>query len=1346
MASARADKAGWLSRIDINPNEFLHSDQLNFLGLDIRNWGGDVNGGAHHLTNVILEGSGGFQFHPSPLEITPGADGQTVTQFDQTVAGNQVARWTAGKDATAETGGNAGSNFAIKRYDDAGAFLGTPFSINRATGLITMGSQFWTGPVNANGQTLSNVVIPGMLSDPTLAKGDMLARSTSALIRVGVGGDGQVLTADAASTAGVKWATPASQVFSVFGRIGNVVATAGDYTAAQVTNAVASNQFYSDPSWISSLAYSKLTGVPALVPATRQVLAGAGMGGGGALSADVTLTANVRTVFGRTGDVVLTGADLAGAGVVPDTRRIIAGTGLGGGGALSADVTLTANVTSVFGRIGAVVLTTADLTAAGGALASRTITTGTGLSGGGDLSVDRTFTVIDDSTIQKTRVSKAGALQGTRREINFVNGANVAIAVVDNAANNRLDVTVTSNAGSGGMPDPTAVLGDLIVRGPTSPERLPVGSNALVLTADNTQPLGIKWASPAAVALTPWTSDIDAANHKLTNVNRIGIGLTTPGYPLDIVGDVNISGTYRVAGAPLLTALTPWTSDIDAANFKLKNAGRIGVGNDATVLPDSGTTDIRLIVGSATLTTTFSTQISIIGNRSDIPALIGTFNFANYNITAADKRIAAINANADPTKDSGTLIFYTWNAGVVGERMRITAAGNVGVGNTGTPLDPDAAVTHLIVGSTALGSTAGEITVCKNVTTTNTSCGAFAFGNANRVTADKRVALILGGTESTLDSGYMAFATWNAGVFGERMRITATGRVGIGTTTPGAPLDLNKTADGGYHLAFSMAGVQQYGVYAHSTGYLQFDSITAGKNVLQLSAAGNVGIGSSPGPGERLSVLSNDNALATNILAVRSQNGVQGIGLGYSAIRQLGVNAPLSIDSNGAGVLSLQANGGTGNVGIGTTTPGALLGMQGGNLGTSAGSIISMATLQFSDPNNDQLKVHGYRNVAGSDWNTVEWRIQHQVDASAMGWLGFPAQDCTIGTGATERMRITSGGNVGIGTTNPQVLLHCYRATQGGNTAIAIDNDAINPPIGQVLQFRYGSSGVLGGIYHITDAAGAPWFLRFKLWTQAAEQERMCINGSSGNVGIGTTNPLNVLHVRGGTNHNIGLRSYTGRASIGAFSDAGAVGPLGFDANQFDFSGGKVGIGTTNIPDWLTVGGDNIRLAQSPYGVVFRNDGNSFYLLVTNSGDPYGTWKSPFPIAINLTTCGVSLGAGLTVTGNCNITGQYQVNGVPIGSGGGVTIQNVVTGSRAVNTVYQNTTGKPMFVDVISPLGQNGTMSAYTDSTSNPTTRVAAVANGSTVQTNLTVSFWVLPGNYYNVNSTGSNGGWTEWY
>lgn len=45
-------------------------------------------------------------------------------------------RWLAAEDATAEGGSNAGSDFVIRRYNDAGSLLGTAFTITRSTGAI----------------------------------------------------------------------------------------------------------------------------------------------------------------------------------------------------------------------------------------------------------------------------------------------------------------------------------------------------------------------------------------------------------------------------------------------------------------------------------------------------------------------------------------------------------------------------------------------------------------------------------------------------------------------------------------------------------------------------------------------------------------------------------------------------------------------------------------------------------------------------------------------------------------------------------------------------------------------------------------------------------------------------------------------------------------------------------------------------------------------------------------------------------------------------------------------------------------------------------------------------------
>ncbi|NJD76277.1 MAG: hypothetical protein FIB08_04170 [Candidatus Methanoperedens sp.] len=95
---------------------------------------------------------------------------------------------------------------------------------------------------------------------------------------------------------------------------------------------------------------------------------------------------------------------------------------------------------------------------------------------------------------------------------------------------------------------------------------------------------------------------------------------------------------------------------------------------------------------------------------------------------------------------------------------------------------------------------------------------------------------------------------------------------------------------------------------------------------------------------------------------------------------------------------------------------------------------------------------------------------------------------------------------------------------------------------------------------------------------------------------------------------------------------------------------------------------------------------------------------------------------------------------------GGVSTQTNVTASRVSDgTVYQNTSGKPIMV-TFSCYYASGivTITAFTDAANPPTTQVGT----DTAQTNMggSVSFWVLPGNYYKINATPlTTKWWIEW-
>jgi hypothetical protein len=127
-----------------------------------------------------------------------------------------------------------------------------------------------------------------------------------------------------------------------------------------------------------------------------------------------------------------------------------------------------------------------------------------------------------------------------------------------------------------------------------------------------------------------------------------------------------------------------------------------------------------------------------------------------------------------------------------------------------------------------------------------------------------------------------------------------------------------------------------------------------------------------------------------------------------------------------------------------------------------------------------------------------------------------------FGAGGSERMRITSAGNVGIGTTAPVTQLQVTSATNAvdvlriGNTAgdsgsvqgvthLAINHfNAGTNPSTRITAYQDSTSGWPGGMYFSTRS----------LNTDSAPVERMRIT-SGGNVGIGTTTPNYTLHVAG---------------------------------------------------------------------------------------------------------------------------------------------------------------------------------------------------------------------------------------
>jgi hypothetical protein len=132
----------------------------------------------------------------SPIANTPNLalnkpTGGTAAIMGQTTGG--LSRWQLQLgNVNAELGSDAGSNFELDFYNDAGAIKGSPLIINRASGLATFGYGVTiTGSLNANGG---------------LAVNGTFAISVNNFILLG-GSNGQFLQTN--GTGVLTWATPA---------------------------------------------------------------------------------------------------------------------------------------------------------------------------------------------------------------------------------------------------------------------------------------------------------------------------------------------------------------------------------------------------------------------------------------------------------------------------------------------------------------------------------------------------------------------------------------------------------------------------------------------------------------------------------------------------------------------------------------------------------------------------------------------------------------------------------------------------------------------------------------------------------------------------------------------------------------------------------------------------------------------------------------------------------------------------------------------------------------------------------------------------------------------------------
>ncbi|EIL3202713.1 tail fiber protein [Escherichia coli] len=140
---------------------------------------------------------------------------------------------------------------------------------------------------------------------------------------------------------------------------------------------------------------------------------------------------------------------------------------------------------------------------------------------------------------------------------------------------------------------------------------------------------------------------------------------------------------------------------------------------------------------------------------------------------------------------------------------------------------------------------------------------------------------------------------------------------------------------------------------------------------------------------------------------------------------------------------------------------------------------------------------------------------------------------------------------------------------------------------------------------------------------------------------------------------------------------------------------------------------NGLRIAYGNYGFFIRNDGGSTYLMLTASGDKFGTWNGLRPLTINNANGGVSMGHGLRVTGD--IASSTKVRA---GSGKKFTVSSSNTSTKEAAFNLWGNSSRP----VVAELGDDAGWHFY--SQRNTDNSITFAVNGQ-----------VSPSNYSNFDS-----------
>ena len=446
----------------------------------------------------------------------------------------------------------------------------------------------------------------------------------------------------------------------------------------------------------------------------------------------------------------------------------------------------------------------------------------------------------------------------------------------------------------------------------------------------------------------------------------------------------------------------------------------------------------------------------------------------------------------------GDIYFRQNVGGTMTTRMAIKAdGGSVGIGTTSP--------THMLdITTNKTGNGAGStIRINRPDNVSYENAINWATGGTNK--------WFLGSDNDSTENFYLY--NWARGAF-EITVLSASGNVGIGTTSPARPLDVNGTmriADG--------SSIEWGGTSTAISGTSASNALlfyTTSSERMRITSGGNVLIGTTTDSGYKLDV--NGTGRFTDLVTSNSgfrTNALNGFVLRNDAnSTNLGGLTRRSFWAGGTALdtqifaetgYSIFINpGGSSSIGLTLASTGAA---------TFSSSVTAASNFYINNSNTSLYGlVHQY---SGTDFAYTQaaagsGEYRHYIGPSS-GWGGYH----TFYTDNSEKMRITSGGNVGIGTTSAS---HRLTVTSGN---LAIESGQTYISSGYNIYFDYNVSNN---------------YLIRKDGTNLLFNTGGSFAFSGGNVGIGTTAPT---LESGGVGLNIVNSSYTQLRVESSSSSAG---------------------------------------------------------------------------------------------------------------------------------------------------------------------------------------------------------------